>query len=334
MPKIFISYRREDAKYPADRLHGILKKHVRDPKRDIFIDIDNIPAGVNFAQHLDAQVSQCDVLLALIGSGWTSATNPKTGKRRLEDPRDFVRIEIASALKRGIKVAPVLLDGVLIPSEDELPDDLKGLVLQNGGEIRRESFDSDAERLIRKLDLRGTRSANRSKPSVSSKPPGMSAQDTQPTGSTKSQPPALIIALASMAVLLTSIAGWAFLFGPLSSSGRPPPVDLPSSVSPLKSPLTDSGGEIAIQIKGRWRLSSASDCSQLYQLDVNKDQITFTGPDGTPQVEHVDAIEDGWHRAAGAANVQSFYKVEGDRLRYRFGRFDDANSETVFERCA
>lgn len=67
MPKIFISYRREDSKHAVGRLHAALKRHVRDPKRDIFIDIDNIPKGVDFVEHLDQQVAQCDVMLAVIG---------------------------------------------------------------------------------------------------------------------------------------------------------------------------------------------------------------------------------------------------------------------------
>src|SRR5262245_58246884 len=99
MPKIFISYRREDSAYQADRIHQALRRAVRDPKRDIFIDIDNIPVGVDFVQHLDSKVAQCDVLLALIGPDWLTAKNPKTGQRRLDDPKDFVRIEIASALR-------------------------------------------------------------------------------------------------------------------------------------------------------------------------------------------------------------------------------------------
>ena len=64
MPKIFISYRREDSQHQADRLHAALRRHVANPKRDIFIDIDNIPVGVDFVKHLDAKVAECDVLLA------------------------------------------------------------------------------------------------------------------------------------------------------------------------------------------------------------------------------------------------------------------------------
>ena len=152
MAKIFISYRRDDSQYPADLLHKALAPHVDNPKEDIFIDVDNIPLGVNFVEYLDEKVSQCEVLLALIGPRWASATDER-GNRRLDNPEDFVRIEIASALKRGIPVVPVLLDGAPVPRAEDLPDDLKELAVRNGEEIRRASFDGDAERLIRKLGL-------------------------------------------------------------------------------------------------------------------------------------------------------------------------------------
>jgi formylglycine-generating enzyme required for sulfatase activity len=169
--KIFISYRREDSQHQADRLHAALSKRI--PKRNIFIDVDNIPVGVDFVQHLDEQVGQCDVLLALIGPDWLEAKNPQTGNRRLDDPKDFVRIEIAAALKRGIPVAPVLLDGAPFPPEHKLPEDLKALTRRNGVEVRRMTFDADAERLVRGLEL--TRAATAAKPA--------SARPAPPAGS-------------------------------------------------------------------------------------------------------------------------------------------------------
>lgn len=151
MPKIFISYRREDSKHAVGRLHAALTRHVRNPKRDIFIDIDNIPRGVDFVDHLDGQVAQCDIMLAVIGPGWLIAKDPQTGKRRLDDPHDFVRIEVASALKRGIPVVPVVLDDTQIPLAADLPDDLRLLARRNGERLEHESFQSDVTRLIRNL---------------------------------------------------------------------------------------------------------------------------------------------------------------------------------------
>jgi TPR repeat protein len=153
MPKIFISYRREDAQWPVDRIHAALKPHVPNPQADIFVDVDNIPAGVDFVAHLDSKVAQCDVLLAVIGPDWLGVKNPRTGQRRLDDPKDFVRIEIAAALQRGILVAPVMLDDTPVPDAADLPDDLKPLANRQAVDVRRMTFDADVQRLIRGLGL-------------------------------------------------------------------------------------------------------------------------------------------------------------------------------------
>jgi hypothetical protein len=95
MPRIFISYRREDSQWPADRLYETIQSHVADPKRDIFIDVDNIPLGVDFVEHLDSRVAQCDILLAIIGPNWLNIRNPETGQRRLDDPKDLSASKLA-----------------------------------------------------------------------------------------------------------------------------------------------------------------------------------------------------------------------------------------------
>lgn len=153
MTKIFISYRRDDSQHQADRLHAALKPYVSDARNNIFIDVDNIPIGIDFVEHLDRQVAQCDVLLALIGPGWLEARIAPGAPRRLDAASDFVRIEIASALKRGIPVVPVLLDGAPMPLESNLPEDLQALVRRNGRELKRLSFDSDVRRIAMGLGL-------------------------------------------------------------------------------------------------------------------------------------------------------------------------------------
>ncbi|MEO0816213.1 MAG: toll/interleukin-1 receptor domain-containing protein [Pseudomonadota bacterium] len=154
MARIFISYRREDSQYQADRLRQTIAPFVTDPQTEIFVDVDNIPPGVDFVKFLDERVGQCEVLLALIGRGWLSATNPSTGMRRLDEPTDFVREEIAAALRRNIPVVPVLLDGAVMPNESDLPEDLKPLARRNGVDIDRQSFDIDAERMMEGLGFR------------------------------------------------------------------------------------------------------------------------------------------------------------------------------------
>ena len=146
--KLFISYRRDDSAGHAGRVHDRLQQEFG---RDLlFMDVDSIPLGVNFNKVIGDEVAKCNTLLAVIGPGWLDARDEK-GNRRLENPDDFVRIEIGTALKRGIRVIPILLDGTRVPKVDQLPDDLKELALRNGLDVRHASFPEDMERLIRGL---------------------------------------------------------------------------------------------------------------------------------------------------------------------------------------
>ena len=117
MPKVFISYRREDTAALAGRIYDRLSLHFG--RASVFMDIDTIPFGVDFRQHINEVVSQCDVLLALIGDRWAGVL--PDGERRLDDPADFVRMEIETALNRGILVVPLLIGRVSMPSTTELP---------------------------------------------------------------------------------------------------------------------------------------------------------------------------------------------------------------------
>ena len=114
------------------------------------MDVDSIPLGTNFIKVLGEEIAKCDALLAVIGPGWLDARD-ENGHRRLGNPDDLVRIEIGTALKRGIRVIPILLEGTQVPKADQLPDDLKELALRNGLDVRHASFNEDMERLIREL---------------------------------------------------------------------------------------------------------------------------------------------------------------------------------------
>jgi hypothetical protein len=146
--RIFISYRRNDSIATAGHLHDRLVKEFS--YNNVFMDVDSIPPGVDFVDHLRKQVSACDVLLAVIGPRWLD-TKDTEGKRRIQAQGDFVQIEIASALARGVLVIPVLVDGASMPAADELPDALKSLATRNAIELRNTQFHSDADRLIGKI---------------------------------------------------------------------------------------------------------------------------------------------------------------------------------------
>lgn len=147
---IFISYRREDTADVTGRVHDRLREKYG--AEAIFTDVDSIPFGVDFREHLDQEVSRCDVLLAVIGRNWVSITG-EDGQRRLDNPTDFVRIEIESALARKIPVVPLLAHGVSMPKPDDLPDSIKALAFRNGALVRANpDFHNDMDRLIRGLE--------------------------------------------------------------------------------------------------------------------------------------------------------------------------------------
>jgi formylglycine-generating enzyme required for sulfatase activity len=147
--KVFISYRRDDSSAWAGRLYDRLFQHFS--QNEIFMDVDTIEPGVDFVEAIEEVVGACDVLIAVIGSRWLTSSD-RGGRRRLDIPEDIVRLEIATALKRGIRVVPVLVDNATMPEVGELPDDLKALVRRNAVEIGHNRFNADSERLVTALE--------------------------------------------------------------------------------------------------------------------------------------------------------------------------------------
>lgn len=146
MSGIFISYRREDSAGWTGRLAEMLTQ--RFGYQAIFMDIDTVEPGADFTEALQKAISRCDVLLAMIGPEWGTTTD-KSGRLRIDDPDDWVRIEIATALKRKVRVVPVLVGGASIPSMDLLPDELDPLAHRQAHELTDKRWHFDVEQLIR-----------------------------------------------------------------------------------------------------------------------------------------------------------------------------------------
>jgi hypothetical protein len=142
---IFISYRRDDSEGEAGRLYDDLVRVFGDAS--VFMDVAGIEPGTDFRTAIDSNVGSCGVLLAVIGPIWTKVTNV-SGIRRLDDPDDFVRLEIASALARGVPVIPVLVHDAKMPHPAELPDNLKDLAFRNNVELTHARWNSDVTTLI------------------------------------------------------------------------------------------------------------------------------------------------------------------------------------------
>jgi CHASE2 domain-containing sensor protein len=145
--KTFVSYRRDDSIVYADRIYKALADDFG--KDNVFFDLENIDYGDDFKRAIDEKVGSCDVLVAVMGAQWTNIGDSE-GRRRLDNPNDYVRYEIAMALRRGrgIKVIPVLVGGARMPRTDQLPDELAALTTLNALEIIDRRIQQDLQRLI------------------------------------------------------------------------------------------------------------------------------------------------------------------------------------------
>jgi formylglycine-generating enzyme required for sulfatase activity len=169
--KIFLNYRRTDADAWADRVFERLVRQF--PRENVFMDIDgNIPFGFPWAKWLDDQVAACDLMLVLIGRTWVAEFQARSDP----DERDFVRVEIESALARRIPVVPVFLGDAPVPKSADLPPSVRPLLSLQAARLQRLSFDSDAETLVsgvaRSIAL--ARGEVVAKPAVQRRPPTVS----------------------------------------------------------------------------------------------------------------------------------------------------------------
>lgn len=149
MTNVFISYRRDDAAAYAGRLYDGLRRRYGDDH--VFMDVDHIQPGEDFAAVIERSVRAAEVVLVVIGPNWLAATNA-AGERRLDDPADFVRLEVKAALDTGRRVIPVLVGNAAMPPSHALPAPLRLLAGVQAVPISNERWDYDAERLSRALD--------------------------------------------------------------------------------------------------------------------------------------------------------------------------------------
>jgi hypothetical protein len=247
--RVFVSYRREDTRYAAGRLGDRLNERFD----HVFMDIDDIDPGVDFTDAIRRAVGECDILLALIGDKWTSAVDEQ-GRRRLDDPDDWIVQELRVALDRGIRVIPVLVDAARMPSRSELPEALAPLARRQAVPVRFESFTPDSERLILAIertlndiaesvaeppDDPATEQATEQAP-VPTEPPGFPSPrsgDGEPSTPRWRRFVAPVLAVVTViVVVIIIIRPW---HTPSDGSSATSPVTDPSDGSSATSPVTD-----------------------------------------------------------------------------------------------
>ena len=196
--QIFLSYRRGDVGGYAGRLADALVQRLG--PNSVFQDVVAIAPGEDFTAAIDRALEDCDAVLAVIGPGWLTAATPQ-GARRLLEADDYVRLELARALNRDVRVVPVLVGGATLPAASDLPDELKGLVRRQAVVLHDETWHQDVDGLVESL---------RGKPAVPA---------------TRSR---RLLATGAVAVALVVVGAAAWLWGPGTGSGsgsggqRPP----------------------------------------------------------------------------------------------------------------
>jgi len=282
---VFISYRRDDTEGQAGRLFQDLAD--RFGRGSVFMDVTHIELGQDFRQAIDKHVASCGVLLTLIGKDWLS-TADESGRRRLDDPGDFVRLETVAALKRGIPVVPVLVQGARLPRVEELPEDVRELAYRNGFELSHARWESDVEVLARALGKHVDAALPAEPPpnAVVSSPPAArtSAHSTSPSThdpATPSHPRStgkVAASAAAVTAALVIVVALAVHFtdsgkppvppipGAGGSVGRPPPPTSDGSVDPPRPPTPPTPKRM--NLLGKW--TGSADCSVIFTKDDGK----------------------------------------------------------------
>jgi hypothetical protein len=146
---IFISYRREETSGQAGRLYDRLREQFGEDF--VFMDVDSIEIGADFPRAVIEAMSRCNILLVLIGRNWLAITDSE-GRRRIDNPDDWVRLEIETILQRDVRVIPVLLDGAILPRADDLPRSLQPLIRRQAFALSHSNFRSEVTRLLAAID--------------------------------------------------------------------------------------------------------------------------------------------------------------------------------------
>jgi hypothetical protein len=218
---IFLSYRRDDSAGFAGRLYDRLASRYG-PDR-LFMDVDTIRPGHDFAEDIVSALARSAVCVVLIGRHWESITLPD-GRRRLDDPTDFVRLEVAAAIREGVTVIPVLVEGAPMPSPASLPEELRALSRRQAIDLSNERWNYDVGRLVLALD------------EILGQPIDAQSKETPRTREPRKRiatMPVLIVA-AAVVLSLIGVAGW------LATRGQDPTVATGPTGGPSSSPSSDS----------------------------------------------------------------------------------------------
>lgn len=322
--QVYLSYRRNDVGGYAGRLADALRQRLG--AKSIFQDVTAIPLGQAFTAVIDRALDESDVVLAVIGPGWLTASTPE-GRPRLLEPDDFVRLEVARALQREVRVVPVLVGGARLPTAAALPEDLQGLVERQGIVLRDESWYQDVESLARSL---------RGEPAV-------------PPGHGRWWPRRRVLIAAAAGLLVSAGVGAALLLLPSGGSGgqSSPSEGSYTAAKPwrLRIDGTDYGNgctvtltagdsgtpiQVAEDVYGITRVQISQTGSFRWQSTDRRCLITplaGTGSAVLPFTHEEDGDTDGFAAPATGVTVQVKDYKGGSKCVFRL--FDAANGQAL-----
>ena len=230
---IFISYRRDDSAGHTGRIYDSLAATFGEAQ--IFMDVDHIEPGQDFIRVIEDAVSSCDVLIAIIGRDWITSRGRTT--RRLDDPRDFVRLEIGAALKQNILVIPVLVQGAGMPRAQDLPADLTELARRNALDVSDLRWRHDLDRLVGALERERTRNGKALQAAASSTfPKPLRLRNRK------------LWLVAGIAILIAAIGLWLTILPRFWPTTRKPTVSDPR-IFTFYTPTVDSNGAVSRTVK-------------------------------------------------------------------------------------
>ena len=300
---IAISYRRQDSSPVAGRLYDRLQAEFG--KGSVFMDFDSIPYGVDFREHIKQTLQRAKVVVAIIGPEWTGGAK-ELSNRRIDDPTDFVRLEVASALENGIPIIPVLVNNTPMPEAKNLPPELEGLAFRNGLALDTGiDFHHHADRLIAGIH----RVIDPPKEETTSTIP---VAQSPPTGALPKPSRVVPISILLFLIAIAGIAAWYFKGRPSETNSReiatPAPV---RSATPVVSATTPPP---AVTSTSPSISPAPNESSPASVLNEPLREHTFAGKVGAKEATFRLRFDQG-HVTGTYTQGASTYRLEGRHLK-------------------
>jgi len=311
--RIFISYRRQDSAYPAGWLYDRLAD--RFGADQIFKDVDSIELGDDFVETITNAVGSCDILLALIGQEWLDIAG-SDGTRRLDDPDDFVRLEIEAALERKVLLIPILVDGALMPRGDQLPPSIAPMVRRQALELSPNRFRADTERLLDVMERTLVDIQDEQPEQAAAEVAAAAPEKVKPEPETKPQPSGsptgsrrvLLAAGAAIAALAVAAVIWVLLPDNDPDGGKDDPTKDPTTAATAPPKLGGADAPVVLAHRGgdeKFALQTIPAYEHAAEIGAAVETDVRWSKDGFPVLVHDENTVPGMQCEGGGFTVKT-----------------------------